>query len=452
MGNLLYQIHRYILNRKLLSVLVGIALIVGTALLVSKIRFEEDITKLIPITEENKNFQTVLKTVNFADKIVVNLERSNEGSTEDLITYATQLIDSLHTHSTPYIKKIQGKVGDGDIKRTMDFVYQNLPLFLDDSDYDHIRSRLQEDSIRSITQKNYKTLISPSGIIAKKTILKDPLGLSFLALNKVQQLGIGNGFKLKNGFLLSGDEKHLLLFIDPKYPANETDINKEFAENLYRAQDALNMAFDAKVYGESYGAILAAVANAQQIKTDIKFTVGIALVLLIVILILFYRKLTLPLILFLPTLFGALFSMALLYLLRTNISAISLGIGAILLGVTLDYSLHILTHIRNGNSIKNLYKEVAPSILMSSVTTASAFLCLLFLQSRALQDLGIFAAASVMGASFFALLFIPLAYSPTAKKEVSKNVLDRLAAYKFHTNKWGHWIAGPVSWHRCFYL
>jgi len=106
------------------------------------------------------------------------------------------------------------------------------------------------------------------------------------------------------------------------------------------------------------------------------------------------------------------------------------------LGITLDYSLHILTHIRNGNSLKTLFKEVSPSILISSLTTASAFLCLLFLESHALQDLGIFAAISVLGASTFALIFIPQVYKTVIKSDAKSTILDRIANYNLHKNKW----------------
>jgi len=436
MGKFFYKLYQSISKKKFLSALVFVLFFLGLITLVSKIQFEEDITKLIPINSKNKDFQKVIKTVNFTDKIIVNIQRQPNGSTEDLTQYASVFLDSLNSTSASHIKKIQGKVVDDDIQKTMDFVHQNLPLFLDESDYSTLRGKIKKDSIRAITNRNYKTLVSPSGLIAKKTILKDPLGLSFIALKKLQQLGVGDGFKLKNGFLLSEDEQNLLLFITQKYAANETAQNEEFVDTLYSIQDQLNQQFSSKVQSEYFGATLVAVANARQIKKDIQFTVSIAMTVLLIILILFYKKLALPLILFLPTLFGAVLSMALLFLIRTKISAISLGIGSVLLGVTLDYALHILTHIRNGNSIKNLYKDVAPSILMSSLTTASAFLCLLFLQSQALQDLGIFAAVSVIGASVFALLFIPLVYSKTIKKENDGNILDRIAGFNFHKSKW----------------
>src|SRR5690606_3783002 len=172
-----------------------------------------------------------------------------------------------------------------------------------------------------------------------------------------------------------------------------------------------------------------------QIKNDIQFTVGITFVLLILIFILFFRKLYVPVILFVPTLFGGLLAVAFLYLIRDGISAISLGIGSVLMGVTLDYSLHILTHIRNNDNIKNLYKDLTGPILMSSLTTALAFMCLLFLESEALQDLGIFAAISVLGASVFALVFIPQVYLNPLAHKMKNNILDSVAAYPYHKNR-----------------
>jgi len=436
MSKLFYKAYQFISTNKVLS-LLGLFLLLGSlAFLATKIKFEEDITKLIPSNSKTLEVQKVLKSVNFTDKIIVNIKRQEKGSVKDLTLYAAQFVDRIEKNNSEYIKSIQGKVDENAIDTTLDFLYQHAPLFLSEADYDVIKAKLHKDSIIAITQTNYKTLLSPSGIIAKKTILRDPLGISFLGLKKLEQLGFGDQFVLKDGFLLSKDEQNVLLFIAPNFPSSETNKNEAFAENLYELQEKLNAAFNTKVESEYFGAVLIAVANAQQIKKDIQFTVGIALTILIIIFIIFYRKLTVPLTLFTPTVFGGLLSVAILYLLRTEISAISLGIGSVLLGVTLDYSLHILTHIRNNETIKSLYRDITKPILMSSLTTALAFLCLLFLDSQALQDLGIFAAVSVLGASVFALLFIPQVYKGDIQKKKRKTVLDTVASFDFHKNKW----------------
>ncbi|MGJ8744084.1 MMPL family transporter [Polaribacter sp.] len=436
MDKIFYNIYQFFFKRKRIAFLLTTLLFSLLIFTASKIKFEEDITKLIPTKNKTSTFQKVLKTVNFADKIIVNISRNEKGSLDDLTKYASQFIDSLTKKSSVYFKDIQGKVDDKEVLKTIDFVYQNLPLFLNSEDYKTIQNRIHKDSIEVLTNKNYNTLISPTGIIAKKTILKDPLGLSFIALNKLKELNVGNQFKLHDGFLVSKDEQHILLFINPKLASSETAENEKFVSQLYSINSLLNRSFKDKVTSEYFGATIIAVANAQRIKKDIQLTVGIAIGVLLIILIFFYRKLTIPIILFIPTLFSGLLAVSVLMLLRGEISAISLGIGSVLLGVTLDYSLHILTHIRGGNSIKNLYKEISSPILMSSLTTTCAFLCLLFLKSEALQDLGIFASISVLSSSIFALLFIPLVYKNSEVKNIKKTSIDTLAKYPFHKKKW----------------
>ena len=435
MDRFFYNIYQIIVAKKLLG--FGIMLVFFLALLfvASKIEFEEDITKLIPSNDKTSEMQKVLETTNFADKIIVNISRKSDGTTDDISQYASQIIDSINKSSSEYIKQIQGKIQDEDFLETLDFVYQNLPLFLDDSDYKTIANKIQKDSIDIIINSNYKTLVSTSGFIAKETILKDPLGLSFIALKKMRQLSFGDDFILNNGFLMSKDKNHVLLFITPSLGSSETSDNAKFVQNLYHINNQLNKSFKNKAQGEYFGGILIAVANAKQIKQDIQLTVGIAMSVLLIILIVFYKKLSIPIVLLVPTIFGGLLAVALLYIIRVNISAISLGIGSVLLGVTLDYSLHILTHMRSNNNIQALYKEITKPILMSSLTTALAFLCLLFLNSQALQDLGIFAAISVLGTSAFALIFIPQVYKGSVNKSKKQTFIDRLASFQFHKQK-----------------
>lgn len=435
MANFFYTLYNKIQRQKTVF-RIALIIIFGTLIwAASTIKFDEDISKLIPSNSENEQLQKVLRTAQFADKIIVNIEKEKSGTTDDLTEYASQLLDSLSTHSSSYIKDIQGKIEDETIFETMDFVYNNVPLFLKSGDYKNISNKLQPDSIAKITENNYKTLISPSGIVSKQTIIKDPLGISLMALKHLQQLGVSDDFTINDGFLVSKDGRHLLLFITPTYPSNNTTDNAKFSEQLYKFQDDLNTVFRDKAQSSYFGGTLIAVANAQQIKNDIQITVTIAMVLLMTLFIVFYKKLTIPIILFVPTLFGGLLAISVLSVIRSEISAISLGIGAVLLGVTLDYSLHILTHIRNNETVIELFDSVSKPILMSGLTTALAFLCLLFVDSPALQDLGVFAAISVMGASVFALVFIPQVYKGSFINNKKRSIVDKIASYDFHRNK-----------------
>jgi 1-acyl-sn-glycerol-3-phosphate acyltransferase len=436
MHHYFYAIHLFVNKRKSLSVFLAIAMLFIFGFFASKIKFEEDITKLIPTNDKTDVTAKVLKQLNFADKITIIFQVEKGGTNEDLKEMAAVFTDSIAKTCKPYITAVQGKIDEENIQETIDFVYNNVPLFLDDKDYATIQSKLQQDSIAATVQGNYKSIISPSGFITKDFILQDPLGISFIALKKLQQLNVGDDFTLDNGFVMTKDKKKLLLFITSNLPSSETEQNSIFAAKLNTIKDNLNKQFKTKASVSYFGSALIAVANANQIKGDIVLTTTIAMITLMLILILFYRKVFIPLIIFLPTVFGALFAIAFLYFVKERISAISLGIGSILLGITIDYSIHILTHYKHNSDVKTLYKDITMPVIMSSSTTAVAFLCLLFVKSDALNDLGIFAAVIVMASAFFSLLIVPHLYKPKENNfEHKKNVIDKLAHFSFHNNK-----------------
>jgi 1-acyl-sn-glycerol-3-phosphate acyltransferase len=430
------HIHTFLKQNKLIGILL-LTVILGTlAFTASRIQFEEDISKLIPVDESNKELEKVLNSVKFKDKIIVNISIEDQGTVDDLTAYASCYVDSLEAHSEFPIASIQGRAGEDDLSKVMDFAYDHLPLFLEEEDYLSIDSSLTEERIKESTAQNYRTLISPTGIMARKTIQRDPLGMSFIALEKLKQLSLVDDFIMHDGYLLNAKKTNLLLFLSPDVHSTETDMNDDLVTYLGSLDLALDAEFQGKASAEIFGAPVVAVSNAQQIKSDIHFTVGIAMSILLLIFILFYKNIYVPVILFIPTAFGALVAIAFLSVFRGEISAISLGIGAVLIGITLDYSLHVLTHLRSDPDVKRLYREVATPILMSSLTTAVAFFCLIFVDSQALQDLGIFAGLSVLSASVFALTLMPLIYKSKVGEEQRTTVLDRLATYPLHKNKW----------------
>ncbi|TDQ28867.1 MMPL family transporter [Tenacibaculum caenipelagi] len=440
MSNLLYSIFKFFNQRKIVSLVVIIGLFSGLLYIASNIKFEEDILKLVPQTNQSSEAKKVLENTNFSDKIIFKIQRKDSVAREDLTKFATVLIDSLQKNKL--ITKVSGVVNGDDVFKITDFIYENLPLFLDKEDYQAINSKIESDNLESLIEKNYHTLISPTGSFVKKQILKDPLGLSFIALKKLQKLGVGNDLILKDGFLMSSDEKSIILFVDTKFPPSETEKNSVLVSDIDAIVKDLHQTYK-NIDATFFGAAVVAVENASQIKSDIQLTVSIALTVLFIILIVYYKKIATPLILFVPTLFGGVLAISFLYFFRENVSAISLGIGAVLLGITLDYSLHILSYIKKEDNIEKLYQEISKPILISSLTTASAFLCLLFLKSQALQDLGVFASVSVVGASIVALLFIPHVYNPKRKTKEKAVGIERFLQYPIHRNKW--WVLVVVT-------
>ena len=135
MDKFFYQLYLRIQKQKIVWATLLFILLIIFGFLASKLQFEEDITKLIPNSEKSDLTNKVLKNVNFADKIIVYLEAKNDANADDLTDYAREFVDSVQNQSDEFIKEIQGRIADDDIDKALNFIYQNLPLFLDDADY-----------------------------------------------------------------------------------------------------------------------------------------------------------------------------------------------------------------------------------------------------------------------------------------------------------------------------
>lgn len=426
----------YLISKnKILSVLFAAGIAVLCVFFASKINFEEDINQIIPKNEKSDLTAKVLKQLNFSDKIIVIIENKSKEDNFQLSETADTFLNKIEPLKK-YIGSVQGKVNDNEISETFDFVNQNLPLFLNENDYIEIGRKLQKDSISKQVENNYVSLVSPTSLVTKEFIKKDPLGITFLGIKKLNALNISKDFKLEDSYIVTKDGKNLLLFIDPKNKSNDTKNNEVFIDQLNGIKDNLNKQFKGKTEISYFGSPVIAVANAQQIKKDIQNTVIISMTVLLLLLIYYFRNVFTPIIVFLPTVFSVLLALLILYFIKDKISAISLSVGAILIGITIDYALHILTHYKHNNNIEELYKEITQPIILSSATTAVSFLCLVFVRSEALKDLGLFAAITVILSSITALIIVPQLYTPkTKEKAVNANFIDKIGSYPYEKNK-----------------
>ena len=427
-------IHFWVQKNKGKALLIAFIWLIGALFFASQLHFEEDITRIIPKSERTTETAKVLKQLRFTDKISVIIEKKKGGTPDDMVTTAAAFLDTISI-AKPYIKDIQGKVDEAFLQQAFGVVYENLPVFLAPEDYERIEEKIQKDSLASILQQNYETIISPAGSVMQDFIMKDPLGLSFIALQKMQKMHASSEFTLYDGFLITKDSTKLLLFINPTLAGTETENNRRFVTQLYEIQNVLNQKYKETTNIDYFGSSLIAVANADRIKKDIITTILISMGTLMVILMLFYKRILIPIIIFIPSLFGAVTALAFMYFVKDSISAISISIGAILLGITIDYSLHILTHYKSNGDVKLLYKEITKPLIMSSSTTAVAFICLFFVHSEALIDLGIFASITIMVSAFCSLLLVPHLYQPSKEIQPSNTYIDRLAKVSFHSNR-----------------
>ncbi len=440
MESIFLSIHGFFAKNRFLfwGILLGISLPLGY--LASRISLQEDITKVLPGSTDSPEYQQVLKRSGMLEKLVVRVSLTDTTATDPdrLTAYAAAFVQSLESRKEvqPLIREIRHRMPDEVMLKTYSLFYHNLPFFLDEKDYLVLDSLITDSSIARSLQKNYLALMSPMSLVLKKQIQADPLHFTTRALIKLQSLQINPQFEVYDGYIVSKDRKSLLLLISPANPPSETGRNRILVEGLDQTMGTLAAGEYADVHAEYFGAAAVAVANARQVQQDIWLTVSLAVLSICLLLWLYFRKVTLPFVILLPIGFGVSFALALIYLAKGSISSIALGGGAVIIGIAVDYSLHVFTHYKHTRSLRTVIQDLSTPLLIGNISTVSAFLSLLFVKSEVLFDFGLFAGLSLIGAILFTLIFLPqfLAfYSVGAHREDSawiEKVGETFAPYR----------------------
>lgn len=441
MTNLFFHFYQFTKKKqKAFAGIVGL-LVLFLGYLAVQIRLEENILNLIPQDKEIRYINKVLQSFKLNEQLVMHVyqaEEDEEVDADQLIDFAHEFVDTLQVLSGQYIDSVRIEFSDSNIETLYDYYLNNIPFYLDEEDYKELEEKITEEGIRKTLDKSLKALMSPMSVVTKKMTIKDPFGLVNKPLQRTRELQKDDKIGLYQNHLVSKDSKHLIFFLDLANPPNETKNNGKLIADF----DQLIQHYSTSSYRvEYFGQAAVAVGNAWQIKNDIILTVSLAIATLFIFISLFYRRVHTFVLVLLPGLFGGLVGIAVLIIFRTSVSAISLGVGSILLGVTIDFALHFVTHYMHQKDAKKLFSDISLPILISAITTSCAFLSLLLIRSNALQDLGLFAGVSVISAALFTLVVLPhLVIGKSSLKEVKLNFIQKtissLAKFPFHKSKW----------------
>ena len=444
MSTLFYRVFNIVKSNKIVAIILLILLLAGAAYTSLNIRLEENIVNIMPKDEKVSEVNKVFEGIKINNRLVFHLysDDSTEAIPDSLVKVATALADSLQKDYPEYYKEIILTVPDEQMQQMYDYYYDNLPFYLTSDDYKNLDERLQKGSVDNSVNRVYKQLLSPMGV-ATKMLLKDPLGLAGMPLQRMRENQLDSNFDLYQNFIVTKNLKHLVFFVVLSNPPNETSNNGIFVEGINVLQQQFEKNYP-EVTVDYFGPAAVAVANASRIKNDVYLTVTVAMVALFLFISLFYRNIGTFFIVVTPGVFGGLMAIAFLSIVRPSVSIISLAVGSVLLGITIDYALHFFTHYKKEKDLQKLFADITVPMVMSSLTTSFAFFSLIFIRSSALQDLGIFAGVSVLASVFYTLVVMPHLVTLFSTKEKSApkkmNIVERvvsaIATYPFYKKKW----------------
>lgn len=388
--------------------LIFCTLILGGLLWVTLgLKVNEDIANTLPESDKIETYKELFLNSTYAGKLIIGIYRK-DGSVpiSELYKAVDHFAEALDSLDDKLIEKAFYRIDQSDIRSSYQLIYDNLPVFLPESEISRLFS-MSDRQIEEQLQQDLNILMTPGSFELKDFILKDPVGLVSKVLEQFKAMDSEGLFKVQDDYLVSQDEKMAFIMINPKFGPSESRSNEQLIDLIENVLN--NIQSNNEQLGSYYfGSAAIAVANARQIKQDIKVTATTAITLIILLVGIYYRNVLTPVLFLIPAVGGAIFGLAVFTFIRGSISAISIGAGSIIIGIAIDYAFHFFTDLKHkhGNVLETL-QDIANPLALGCATTSGALFILTFLNSPILIDFGLLAGISLIGAAMITLFVLP---------------------------------------------
>lgn len=451
----MYTFFEFLRKRRIVFWGVVFLIVVGLSSLASRCVFEENIFKLLPEPEgeAQEDFRVTFTDLKLKDKIFIQAvpRTPEEGETDyeapDAETLAAALdlfMDSL-TAATEERHSILYTLSYIDPSMLMDvasYAMVHMPEYVD-ADAALLDSLCSPEHVRYQLEQYMALMETDMGENLYDLMTYDPCGIALGAVKEKLPAGLLDGVmensdrpsRFQYGHLYAPDAQACLGFITPNFGTDNSREASKLVATMREVREHVRATYpDVDIL--MHGAIVVAGGNSNRMRTDIYWTVGIAMGIIFILMALTLKRPSYLMITVMALVFGVITALAGVYLAQTSLSLMSLGIGCIVIGVAFSYVLHVLIHYLYTGSIEDTLKEQSKPVLVGALTTIGAFAGLLFTNSPLLNDFGLFALLMIAGTTVLSLIvaphLLPRRFTPNKK---AFTVLEKMNAYHIDRNK-----------------
>lgn len=429
----------FIFRHRLAVILAAAAIWILSIIAATRMKLDENFLRLLPDNDrEVAGYKQLLDAFDLMDIMIIVLDN---GSEDKLISASDMLSEKLL--SSGFFEKINKNWNYDDALKALEILKKNRANIFSDEYRKDVEQKIKPDEMDKRFYGWKKTLTEAPVPLMGKMFKEDPLGLDGFAMNELNSFrAFGKSLKVYNGRLFTEDGRHLIIFAKPRKASSDI----EFSTGLMKLMDSeiAKISNDKKVRISYLSGHRFSVENAEKMKRGAKISIAVSSLAIIIFSLLFYsRPLLVPLTL-LPALFGGSLALGLISCVSSWVSAISIGCGSILLGISVDYGIHVLYHLDKSScqgtkdNLKELLKNISGPLVIAALTTVAAFAALFFSGLPGYRQLGLFAISGICGAAVFSLAVLPLLVPCSLGAPRKKALLDLSSFY----DTVFHFIAG----------
>jgi len=410
----------------------------------TRIRLESDVLNLIP--QGNKKvdvFRSALHEFGSIDYLMILLEAGKDEGADDLEDFADLYAEKLRADES-LVESVEYRFQFD--ARFMELFSENALLFLPPERLPEVAEKLTDPAIRRQIAENRIALSSPAAAMAGGLVLKDPLGLMPLLVERLLSHRGALKVDLSDGYYLSQDNRTLIMLVKPAHPSQDLAYSKKLLAAARAAADAARAELHQD--GASGGAIEVRFggnpANLTEEASQLGRTVAVngifSFVAVTLLYWICYRRVAALLYSSVPLLLGQAMTFAVGAVVLGSLNSASASLPALLMGLGTDFTIVMYARYveerRGGAGLalatERMVGEGGLGVFTGAITSAGTFYAMCVSSFKGLRDLGFLIGSGIVLCGIAILFLLPamIAWNDGVRRR-KKNVLESLHLQSF---------------------
>ena len=416
---ILLRIERFSRERWGLVFGASLLLFVLASWLATRIKLESDVLNLIPHGDRQVDtFREALHEFGSIDYLIALFEAAPDEGPDELEDFADAFAERMRAR-TDLVETVEYRFQPD--AAFMDLFSENALLFLPPEQLPRIAEKLSDAAIQRQIRENKSALASPTATLAGGLVLKDPLGLMPLFVDRLLAHKGALKVDLSDGYYLSKDNRTLIMLVKPVHPSQNLAYSRKLIDAVH--EDAERVRADLQADSAGGAATEIRLGGNPAVLTEeaalLKRTVvtnGIVSFFAVTLLYwVCYRRFAALLYSTIPLMVGQALTFAVAAVALGSLNSASASLPALLMGLGTDFTILMYARYveerQAGASLavatERMVGETGLGVFTGAVTSAGTFYAMCVGSFRGLWDLGFLIGTGILICAVAIVFMLP---------------------------------------------
>jgi predicted RND superfamily exporter protein len=431
---ILLRIERF--SRERFKVVFVVALIVFalSTWIGSRIKIESDVLNLIPRgNRQVDTFREALHEFGSIDYLIVLFEAGPDDGPDEIEDFADLFAEKLRARED-LVTSVEYRFQPD--AKFMQLFAENALLFLPPDQLPQIAEKLTDDAIRRQIRENKVALASPTSAMAEGLLLRDPLGLMPLFVDRLLAHRGALKVDLSDGYYLSQDNRTLIMLVKPAQASQNLAFSRKLLDAAREDADAVRASLREDGAGGTatelrFGGNPAVLTEESSLLKRTVVINGVVSFFAVVLLYwICYRRFSALVYSVLPLMLGQAMTFAVGAIALGSLNSSSASLPALLMGLGTDFTILMYARFveerHAGASLpdasQRMVGETGLGVFTGAITSAGTFYAMCVGSFRGLSDLGFLIGTGILICAVAIVFLLPamIAWNESRRQRIEK--------------------------------